>query len=170
MNLFILFSTNFTGQLVKESLKFISVIIGFFQNNNVFTSEEYPDMKNDKLIFEIFNLNFLEQNNLWASMGAKYVPSILYKVRMIVIEEGLIQFEIPEVGKVDDDKNAPKGGSPFIPPPVSPLMDALKDAAEGAGKIPVKDKTNSPTASDTDQGQNNLVGDNEFDEFANSKT
>jgi hypothetical protein len=50
----------------------------------------------------MYNLSFQEQNNLWGSMGAKYVPSVLYKVRMVTIDEGSIVLEVPEIGKVAD--------------------------------------------------------------------
>jgi hypothetical protein len=169
MNLYILFSTSFSGQMVKESLKFISVIIGFFQSNNVFTSKEYSDLKNEKLIFEIFNLNFLEQNNLWASMGAKYVPSILYRVRMVVIEEGLIQFEIPEIGKVDDDRKQPGEGLPLNHPPINPLGDVLKDATDSVRKLAEQDEGNQKTTAQPESPQSNLLNEDQFDDFVKDK-
>ena len=170
MNLFILFSTTFTGLLIKEALKFISVIIGFFQNNNVFTSEEYPDLQNDKLIFEIFNLNFLEQNNLWASMGAKYVPSVLYKVRMVVIEEGLVKFELPEIGKIDDERKGSPKASPLSPPELNPLMDALKNAEESLDDFKKPEKTAAPSNPQSDSSRNNLVSGDEFDDFSKTSS
>jgi hypothetical protein len=104
LNLFVLISTSFTGALTEEALKFLAVVIGFFQGKNVFTSLNSPGLplQIGKLIFEMYNLSFQEQNNLWGSMGAKYVPSILYKVRMVTIDEGAIILEIPEIGTIAD--------------------------------------------------------------------
>jgi hypothetical protein len=42
----------------------------------------------EKLVVELHQLNFEQQNNLWAVLGAKYLPSVLYKVRAISIQEG----------------------------------------------------------------------------------
>ncbi len=83
LNLYILFTTNFSGKLISEGIKFISEIIGFFQSDNVI---EAPGTK---LIMELQNLDFQEQNSLWASLGAKYSPSVVYKARMVTIDEGM---------------------------------------------------------------------------------
>ena len=81
--LYILFSTTFYGNMASEGLKFISEIIGFFQADNVF------ELEGNKVIFEIHNLDFGMQNNLWASIGAKYTPSVLYKAAMVTIDESM---------------------------------------------------------------------------------
>lgn len=93
INLFLLFSTSFSGTLISEAFKFVSVIIGFFQGTNVFTPTNAPDLDPaiGKLVFELYNLSFHEQNNLWASLGAKYTPSVLYKMRMLVIDEQFVK-------------------------------------------------------------------------------
>ena len=33
----------------------------------------------------MYSLNFEEQNQLWGSLGAKYMPSVLFKIRTIGI-------------------------------------------------------------------------------------
>ncbi len=81
LNLYILFSTTFTGNLSSEALKFISMTISFFQGQPVFHVE------GNMLVFEIFNASFQELANVWAIIGGKYTPSIIYKVRMIEIDE-----------------------------------------------------------------------------------
>ena len=105
LNLFLLFTTSFSGNLTVEGLKFLASIVGFFQARNVFTSSSGSlDANIDKLIFELHNLNFVEQNNLWASLGAKYNPSLLYKVRMVMIEEGLLNYEYHPVSQISDER------------------------------------------------------------------
>ncbi len=103
INLFVLITTTYYGELMSEGLKFLSLIIGFFQGNGVFTSTTSPglDPNIGKLIFELHNLEFTEQNNLWACMGAKYTPSVLYKVRMITIEEGLSSIPIQPIAELE---------------------------------------------------------------------
>ena len=39
----------------------------------------------------------LQQNHLWGALGAKYLPSVIYKVRMIVIQEALKADEQPPI-------------------------------------------------------------------------
>ncbi|MCF8297669.1 MAG: DUF4255 domain-containing protein [Saprospiraceae bacterium] len=104
LNLYILFSTSYTGKLTEEGLKFISIIIGFFQGKRVFTPENSPGLDSDieKMIIDMQNLGFQELNNLWASLGAKYSPSVMYRLRMLTIEEGLVKGIIPGISGRDD--------------------------------------------------------------------
>jgi hypothetical protein len=41
----------------------------------------------EKVIFEWHNLDFDKLNQIWSLNGGKYVPSFLYKVRMMVVEK-----------------------------------------------------------------------------------
>jgi hypothetical protein len=103
LNLYLLFTSYFEQQLFNEGLKFLSLVIGFFQAQNVFNSVDFTEFSFDieKLVFELENLSFQEQNNLWGSLGCKYIPSVLYKVRMISITENVIQ----QVGEVIREQN-----------------------------------------------------------------
>lgn len=105
LNVFVLFSMVFNESLNMEALKFLSAVISFFQSKNVFTPQNTPRLDNsvEKLTFEIFNQTFHEQSNMWSFLGAKYVPSILYKVRLIVIDEGAMTFEVSDVSGLDPD-------------------------------------------------------------------
>jgi hypothetical protein len=87
LNLFVLFTANFNDY--KTSLQFISGVIRFFQSKNVFTPANSPTMTAsiEKLLVELYPLNLEQQNNLWAAIGAKYLPSVLYKIRAISIQE-----------------------------------------------------------------------------------
>ena len=44
-----------------------------------------PDMK--KLIVELYSYSFEQQYNFWTILGAKYLPSVLYKVRLLAFQE-----------------------------------------------------------------------------------
>ena len=90
LNLYLLFTANFNNY--KESLKFLSHIVSFFQINNVFAPGSHPtlDPGVKKLIVDMHTISFEQQNNLWGSIGAKYMPSVMYKLRLIVIKETVI--------------------------------------------------------------------------------
>ncbi len=89
LNLFVLLIANFGDY--KTGLQYLSGVIRYFQYKNVFTSENTPtlDVGIEKLIVELYSMNFEQQNNLWSSLGAKYMPSVLYRVRMLTIQEAL---------------------------------------------------------------------------------
>lgn len=87
INLFVLFVANFSSY--EESLKFLSYVIRFFQSNRVFTHESTPQLSPDidRLIMELVTMPFTSQNEIWNALRTTYVPSVLYKVKMIVFED-----------------------------------------------------------------------------------
>jgi hypothetical protein len=89
LNVFLLISVNFDEKLNKEALKFLSAVAAFFQSKKSFTPSDSPSLDSniEKLIIEIENLDFHQQSNIFSFLGAKYMPSIFYKMRMVVIEE-----------------------------------------------------------------------------------
>ena len=92
LNLYCLFAVNHTSY--DTSLQYLSLIIQFFQYRNFITHKNTPpdnglalDQKIDRLIFDMVGMNFEQVNHLWATLGGKYLPSVLYKVRMVTIED-----------------------------------------------------------------------------------
>lgn len=85
-NMNVLFSGLFNQY--EESLKFISDTIYFFQAKPIFNAQNSPGMDNRvlQLTLEVLKMNSNETYNLWSSMGAKYVPSIVFKVRMLTFQ------------------------------------------------------------------------------------
>ena len=87
LNLYILFSVN--DAAYNEALKKLSFIIQFFQYRNVFDPINNPglDERIEKLMVDMCSLSFEQLNHLWGTQGGKYMPSVLYKVRQVVINE-----------------------------------------------------------------------------------
>ena len=61
----------------------------YFQSHGHFTSDTYPalDQRIGKLIVELQALNYEQINQLWAFIGGKQLPSIIYKLRMVVLQD-----------------------------------------------------------------------------------
>lgn len=91
LNLFLLFSVQLPSY--TEALKRLSFIIQFFQQQNVFTPLTSPAMPAgvDELILDLHTLSLQDLNNLWGILGSKYLPSAMYKMRMITISENFAQ-------------------------------------------------------------------------------
>ncbi|GAA5037981.1 hypothetical protein GCM10011506_35610 [Marivirga lumbricoides] len=89
LNIFILFSASFEAENYLEGLRYLSGVISFFQSNKILNHSNTPDMDSeiDKLSFEIVNQDLQNLSHLWGTVGSKYMPSILYKVRMITFNE-----------------------------------------------------------------------------------
>ena len=85
-NLDILISSNFDDY--TESLKFLDAIIYFFQINNYLdasTSSSIPEGLS-KLEFEYEKISYHQMHSLWTAMGAKYQPSIIYKMKLVKVQ------------------------------------------------------------------------------------
>lgn len=90
LNLYVLF-TAFSSEY-ETCLGIISDIIAFFQKKPYFDAENTPNLspKIQKMIANMHSLTFEQQNYLWGLMGAKYLPSIVFKMRTISIDEEAI--------------------------------------------------------------------------------
>lgn len=90
LNIYVLFGANKSPANYDTALRRISQIIGFFQRNHTFTPENTPPLAPTgihKLIFDLYSTSFEELNHLWSVNGGKYIPSVLYKMRMIAIQD-----------------------------------------------------------------------------------
>ena len=91
LNIYVLFSC--ADETYLSALTKISRIVGFFQRQNTFTAANaavtFPD-NIEKLILDLYSMNFEQLNHLWGTMGGKYHPSVLYKMRMLLIQESPI--------------------------------------------------------------------------------
>lgn len=93
LNLYCLFAVN--KSKYSEALKYLSFVIQFFQHRSVFNHITDPllDEKIEKLLLELYTINFEQSNHLWGTMGGKYYPSALYKLRLITIDESFTEAE-----------------------------------------------------------------------------
>jgi len=100
LNLYCLFAAN--KSKYNEALKYLSFVIQFFQFRNVFnhTSDPSLDQNIEKLIMDLYTINFEQINHLWGTLGGKYLPSALYKMRLITIDEAFTEAEGELIRKV----------------------------------------------------------------------
>ena len=107
INLYVLFSAYFSNGNYPEALRFISFIIAYFQQNSVFTRLNTPRLYVDieKLVFEMASISPEQLNNIWGSLGAKYMPSVVYKVRMLTFDNNIVREYRPLITGVENDNN-----------------------------------------------------------------
>jgi hypothetical protein len=93
LNLYMLVSVNRNNY--SQSLIWLSHILQFFQFQHVFTPTTHPalDSRILKLLTELHSLNFEQINHLWSTLGGKYLPSVMYKIRQVSIDEDLVVSE-----------------------------------------------------------------------------
>ena len=101
VNLYLMFASYFSGSNYQEGLKFISNTISYLQGQNTFDQHNSPglDRNINKLVMDIHNLDITDLSNLWGVLSGKYLPSVLYKVRMVTVDAGAVKDQIPSVTK-----------------------------------------------------------------------
>lgn len=100
LNLEVLFTPYYTDY--TSSLLQLSNIVKFFQNKNLFTTLNAPELPAavDELIFDLKTLSLQDLNNLWGILGSKYIPSVIYKVRLVKITQDLQQGNVPLINEI----------------------------------------------------------------------
>ncbi|MCF2219910.1 DUF4255 domain-containing protein [Chryseobacterium sp. PS-8] len=96
----LILSLLFTSYNIKQSdydtgIEKLEVVIRYLQNNRVFywqpsnnnLLKDEPKSDHEKFIFEIVSLKIDQLNQMWSYLGSKYMPSVLYQVRMIPIQK-----------------------------------------------------------------------------------
>ncbi len=104
LNLSIIFIANFPNDYTSE-LNYISKIIEFFQRKDTFTVENTPSLKKqkkyiDQLVFKLSTTKLEEQHNIWGLLGIKYMPSVMYNVGKVLVQEDEKLSEIRVVKRV----------------------------------------------------------------------
>ena len=90
-NFYILFSCNYSGLDYELALRRIDLINRFFHDKPLFAGATTVGNANNNLNagvpndfkMEFCNLTFIENNQLWSSLGGRQVPSVLYKLRFM---------------------------------------------------------------------------------------
>ncbi|MGM0496633.1 MAG: DUF4255 domain-containing protein [Bacteroidota bacterium] len=102
--LYLLLSSNFQQGNYHEGLKLLSAAISFFQYTATLNHQNSPDLGDsiEKLVFEMVNLNIQELSQIWGIHGGKYLPSVLYKARMVTISEDILEGSFDVVGLGSD--------------------------------------------------------------------
>ena len=86
-----------------EALKVVSNIVGYFHQNATFAYAEIPDLsdREGRFTFELYPMSFEKLNHLWAALGAKYTPSVLYRVGLVDLSDTTVEGLVPPVLEVD---------------------------------------------------------------------
>ena len=100
-NIYLMFASYFSGNNYQEGLKFLSNTISFFQSQSVFDQHNSPDLDRniDKLVLDVQNLTMDDLSNLWSILTGKYLPSVLYRVRMVTYDADALTSQTPGLSR-----------------------------------------------------------------------
>ena len=106
LNLYVLVAANpgANAGSYDTALKRLSEVITYFQGTSFFDKTDYPDLDPiEYLIVELYSLSFEQQNQLWASLGGKYMPSVVFKVRLVTIDKGFLGAKQKVILEIDNN-------------------------------------------------------------------
>jgi hypothetical protein len=87
LTLQVLFAAQF--KQYNQALRYLSLVLTFFQAHPRFARDEYPalDPGIEQLVPELQSLSYEQLNQLWAFVGGKQLPSVVYRVRMVLLQD-----------------------------------------------------------------------------------
>ena len=93
INLTVMFSAYFSGKNYAEALKFLSGVIYFFQSKPVFTTSNTPGLSSniEKACFDLTTMSYHDLNSVFSMIGAKYMPTAIYRIRMLTFSVIIIE-------------------------------------------------------------------------------
>lgn len=96
LNFYLLISAN--CDTYDKSLRSLSKTIQFFQGKKVFTSTNTVYNRNNvafdvidyfRFNLELYTLSLEELNHVWGTLGGRQLPSVVYKVQLLEIEQDI---------------------------------------------------------------------------------
>lgn len=108
LNLMVMFAANFGAGNYTEALKFLSSTIAHFQSWPVLDHQNTPDLdpRIEKLALDIENLSLNDLGNLWGMFSGRYLPSVLYRMRLVTFDAGQLNAQLPVVRQPQIGANA----------------------------------------------------------------
>jgi hypothetical protein len=91
LNLYVLFTYQYTGKNYDEALKQLSKVVTVLQGKNVFSKPDFMKVEYeplDQIVLDLYTQTIDQNSNMWQALGEKLSPSILYKLRVIGILAG----------------------------------------------------------------------------------
>lgn len=111
LNLYVLLTSNYSGNEYLLALQRLSYIIQFLQSKNSFSVASSVagagvalttnDIINLKFTMELYTLTFEQINHLWGSLGGRQMPFAMYKLRLVAITERATVREVPLIEEIE---------------------------------------------------------------------
>ncbi|PWU01786.1 MAG: DUF4255 domain-containing protein [Bacteroidetes bacterium] len=111
LNLYVLFTCNYSGANYHLALKRLSYVVRFLQSKNSFAASssvvgstlnmDDDDILDLKFTLELYTLTFEQINHLWGSLGGRQVPFAMYKLRLVALTERATVREVPLIEEIE---------------------------------------------------------------------
>jgi hypothetical protein len=107
LNLQLLFCSNFDGNVYTEGLRYLSSLVRFFHINKIVTIDHLNNSGQNlrRLSFELSKLDYDQLSHLWSAIGGKLMPSVMYKVGMVIFDDTTVRKVTPVISSPENDSN-----------------------------------------------------------------
>ncbi len=104
LNIYVMVSASFDDRY-RDGLRVLSGALGFFQSNPIITPASHPNLPKgiQQLAFKMVNLDLQTLGHVWGVLGGRYMPSALYKIRLVTIDDAWAAELVPEITGVAVD-------------------------------------------------------------------
>lgn len=102
-NIYVLVTSYFDDY--NETLKFLNTSIQFFQEHQSLDATVNSDLPPGlhKLDFDFQKGgDYMQMHNLWSAIGAKYQPSVIYKMRLVTVASDGIDGFVPKITNISN--------------------------------------------------------------------
>jgi hypothetical protein len=116
IDLYLLFAAHNSDY--ETALRDLSSTIAFFQANPVFDEQRFPGLNAsvkdpvnkpwqlvERLSFRLYSLSFEQQNNLWAMLGSKYIPSAVFKMSLLTVFDNRSKEKVAAITEINFAEN-----------------------------------------------------------------
>ncbi len=96
LNLRIILASYSRPGLVREGLDMLTMGMSYFQEKKLWDIQNTPGLPKgvNRLVFEMEKLDIQELHQVWGAIGTNYLPSVMYTLKTIVINDQDIQDKI----------------------------------------------------------------------------
>ena len=110
LNLYLLFTCNYSGDHYQLALRRLSYIIQFVQSRNSFSASNSVaagtldlsrlGIADLEFTLELYTLTFEQINHLWGSLGGRQVPFVMFKMRLVAITDRSVVRVVPLIEEI----------------------------------------------------------------------
>ena len=99
LHLQLFFCANFKSKNYLEGLNYLSQTISFFHQNRIINPGTVPGLSKrvEKITFDLCTLSYDNLSQIWSAIGAKILPSAVYKVGMVIFDDTPVRGIIPVI-------------------------------------------------------------------------
>ena len=103
LDIYFMLASAYEADTYEEGLKLMSAALMYFQASPIITPQSAPEMPQglQQLSIEISNLQAEEIGQLWGNLGGRYVPSVMFKMRSVIIDANAMTAVVPLITRPD---------------------------------------------------------------------